>query len=85
MMSRYDDAVHEVESVLSEWRDSDDNPSWPVGYAWNDRIARVIVDRLVAKGVIQSTDPDDLRGDQHIHADYRTGPLEPGRKVVGGD
>ena len=77
-MNKYELAVHEIESVLEEWNDSEDNPSWPIGYAWNARIARVITDRLVAKGVIQSTNPDDLK-------DFRTGPLEPGRIIVGGE
>ena len=53
-MNRYELAVHEVESVLDEWLAS-----------YGDRLlvlpmARVIVERLIAKGVIQSTDPDEL-------------------------
>ena len=66
-MNKYELALHEIRSVLSEW---DPRPM-------DDIIATKIVERLVAKGVIQSTDPEDLQ-------DYRTGPLEPGRKIVGG-
>lgn len=70
-MNKYELGIHEVESVLDEWLAS-----------YGDRLlvlpmATAIVERLVAKGVIQSTDPEDLK-------DYRTGPLEPGRKIVGG-
>jgi hypothetical protein len=71
--NKYETAVHEVESVLDEWLAS-----------YGDRLlvgamAKAIVERLVAKGVIQSTDPDELVAPQ-----YRTGPLAPGRKIVGG-
>jgi len=65
-VNRYELAVHEVRSVLAEW---DPRPL-------DDIIATKIVERLVAKGVIQSTDPEELG--------YRTGPLEPGRTIVGG-
>lgn len=75
-MSRYDDAVHEVESVLDEWL---------AGYG--DRIlvlplSKAIVERLVSKGAIQSTDSDELTDYWATHS--RTGPLQPGRTVVGG-
>jgi len=39
-------------------------------------VAERIVERLVARGVIQSTDPEELG--------YRTGPLQPGTRVTGG-
>jgi hypothetical protein len=64
--NKYDAAVAEVRSVLSEWMIPGDT----------ERLAADLVTRLVAKGVIQSTDPDDLVS--------RTGPLEPGRTFVGG-
>ena len=76
-MSRYEDAVNETRSVLAEWLalltegERVDSPHS------RTVVAERIVDRLVGKGIIQSTDPEDLG--------YRTGPLEPGRKVVGGD
>jgi len=66
-MNKYELALAETKSVLSEW---DPRPL-------DDVIAKRIVERLIAKGVIQSTDPEDL-------VDYRTGPLEPGRAIVGG-
>lgn len=43
---------------------------------WDDIVATKVVDRLIEQGLIQSTDPNELA--------YRTGPLEPGRKIVGG-
>jgi hypothetical protein len=57
--NRYELAVHEVESVLDEWLAS-----------YGDRLlvgamAKAITERLIAKGVIQSTNPEDL-------IDYRT-------------
>ena len=67
-MTRYEKAVSEVQSVLSECHVTIDS-------RW---IATRVVERLVAKGVIQSTDPEELQ-------QYRTGPLEPGRTVIGGD
>jgi hypothetical protein len=66
-MNKYELGLAETRSVLSEWTIPGDT----------DRLSKDIIDRLIAKGVIQSTDPEDLQ-------DYRTGPLEPGRKVVGG-
>lgn len=66
-MNKYELALAEVRSVLSEWMIPGDT----------DRLSKDVVDRLVAKGVIQSTNPDDLK-------DFRTGPLEPGRTIVGG-
>jgi hypothetical protein len=75
-MNKFELAVHETRSVLDEWlMDVPDSPT-------NDLLATAVVDRLIAKGVIQSTIEDDLRdfrGD-----DYRTGPLEPGSSTVGG-
>lgn len=70
-MNRYELAMHEVQSVLAEWLP-------PEASSWDqiDSASKAIVDRLVAKGVIQSTVENDLK-------DYRTGPLEPGRKIVG--
>lgn len=49
-MNKYELALAEVRSVLSEWTIPGDTA----------RLSADIVDRLVAKGVIQSTDPDDL-------------------------
>jgi hypothetical protein len=69
-MNKYELALHETQSVLSEWLTTDPDED-------QRRLAQRIVDRLVAKGVIQSTIENDLR-------DYRTGPLEPGRKTIGG-
>ena len=51
-MNRYELAVYETQSVLSEWNLE--------AFAEPGRLAAAIVDRLVAKGVIQSTDPDEL-------------------------
>lgn len=73
MSNKYELALRETKSVLDEWWEADD---FHLAYS-RELIAKQIVERLVAKGVIQSTDPDDL-------LDYRTGPLEPGRKIVGG-
>lgn len=75
--NKYEQAVNETRSVLAEWltllADGEriDSPQS------RDVVARRIVDRLIAKGIIQSTDPDELVAPQ-----YRTGPLEPGRKIV---
>jgi len=72
-MTRYDNAVSEVRSVLNEHM---------IEYRFAsevDAAAVAVVERLVAKGIIQSTDSDDLR------STYRTGPLAPGHTVVGGD
>ena len=79
-MNRYELAVHEVQSVLAEWMVPlllGSGGGEKASQEWSVDLGKVIVDRLVAKGVIQSTDPEDL-------VDYRTGPLEPGRKIVGG-
>jgi hypothetical protein len=67
--NKYEAAVTEIRSVLSEWTIPGDT----------ERLAADLVNRLIAKGVIQSTDPEDLQ-QQH-----RTGPLEPGRTIVGGE
>ncbi len=77
-MTKYDRALQEVRSVLGEWADlvrAGERIDSPYS---RDIVTRKIVDRLVAKGVIQSTDEDDLR-------EVRTGPLAPGRTIVGGD
>jgi hypothetical protein len=68
-MNKYELALYEVRSVLEEWLDP--------GMGTTE-MSTAIVERLIAKGVIQSTDPEDLK-------DYRTGPLEPGRTIVGGE
>lgn len=73
MMNRYELAVAETQSVLDEWLAS-----------YGDRLlvapmATAIVERLIAKGVIQATDPDEL-----VEPRYRTGPLKPGRTIIGG-
>jgi hypothetical protein len=68
-MNKYELALYETRSVLAEWTDEP--------FKDNGMIAQQIVERLIAKGVIQSTDPEDLQ-------DWRTGPLEPGRAIVGG-
>jgi hypothetical protein len=52
-MNRYEKAFHETHSVLSEWLP--DAEPWKV-----DTITRKVVERLIAKGVVQSTDPDEL-------------------------
>jgi adenylylsulfate kinase-like enzyme len=70
--NRYETAISETQSVVDEWLTG-------LPAALKEPLARAIVDRLVAKGVIQSTDPDDLT------TQYRTGPLAPGRKIVGGE
>ena len=72
-MTKYEAAFHETHSVLSEWLP--DAEPWKL-----DTITRKVVERLIAKGVVQSTDPDDLVRDEH-----RTGALAPGRTVIGGD
>jgi hypothetical protein len=69
-MNRYELAVHEVRSALDEWLTD--------GGQWHDIVAKAVVERLVSKGVIQSTIENDLK-------DYRTGPLEPGRRIISGD
>jgi hypothetical protein len=75
--NKYELARAEVRSVLAEWLDlvtDGQRIDSPFG---RDVVAGKIVDRLIAKGVIQSTDPDEL-----VETKYRTGPLEPGRKIV---
>lgn len=70
----YELAVAETKSVLNEWLDD------PLR---SDALAEVVVERLIAKGVIQSTDPDELTDYWATH-EPRTGALEPGRTVIGG-
>jgi hypothetical protein len=72
-MNKYELALAETKSVLDEWWLADD---FDLALS-REMIAKQIVERLIAKGVIQSTIENDL-------LDYRTGPLEPGRNVVGG-
>jgi hypothetical protein len=78
MMNKYELALQETKSVLDEWWLADD---FDLALS-REMIAKQVVERLIAKGVIQSTIENDLRdfrGD-----DYRTGPLEPGSHTVGG-
>jgi hypothetical protein len=76
--NKYELAVNETRSVLGEWMDLIEVGQRIDSPHTRDIIAREVVSRLIAKGVIQSTDEADL-------VDYRTGPLKPGRTVVGGD
>jgi len=80
--NKYETALAEVRSVLDEWL-TEEQPVWPVGYDWNGRLTREIVERLIAKGVIQSTDPADLTGETPVSV--RRSALPPGRTVIGGD
>jgi len=76
--NKYEAALQEVRSVLGEWLDliaEGQRIDSPFG---RDVVAGKVVDRLIAKGIIQSTDQADLRN-------YRVGPLEPGRVIIGGD
>jgi hypothetical protein len=75
--NKYETAVAETRSVLGEWLTLLTEGQRIDSPHSRDIVARQIVDRLVAKGVIQDTDPEELR--------YRTGPLEPGRKITGGE
>ena len=50
MKNLFDQAVEEATSVMHEWLDSD----------WDDIVATKIVERLIAKGIIQSTDMNEL-------------------------
>jgi hypothetical protein len=72
MGNKYETAVNEVRSVLAEWV-ADDRISSEFA---RGVLADKVVQRLIAKGVIQSTNPEDLQ--------HRTGPLAPGRSTVGG-
>ena len=69
--NKYETAVAETQSVLDEWLSG-------LPQALKGPLAQQIVERLVAKGVIQDTDPEELQR-------YREGPLAPGRTIVGGD
>jgi hypothetical protein len=75
--NKYETALQEVRSVLGEWLDLINDGERIDSPHSRNVVAGKIVDRLVAKGLIQSTDPDDLRN-------YRTGPLTPGRTIIGG-
>ena len=66
--NKYEAAKTETKSVLSEWLVTGDT----------DRLAGDIVQRLIAKGIIQDTNPDEL-----VEPQYRTGPMAPGRTIVG--
>ena len=69
--NKYETALAEVRSVLDEMMTE-------YRYASEVEAAAVaVVERLIAKGIIQDTDPEELQR-------YRTGPLEPGRTIVGG-
>jgi hypothetical protein len=59
-MNRYEQAVNETRSVLAEWLGLLETEQRIDSPHSRDVIARRIVDRLIAKGVIQSTDPDEL-------------------------
>ena len=72
-MNKYELALAETKSVLDEWWTADDF-DLPLS---REMIAKQIVERLGAKGVLQSTIENDLK-------DYRTGPLEPGQTTTGG-
>jgi hypothetical protein len=79
--NKYETAVAEVRSVLGEWLDLvslGQRIDSPFG---RDVLANKIVERLIAKGVIQSTDPDELTTPVSV----RRGALPPGRTVIGGD
>ena len=76
-MTKYDRALTETRSVLEEWMGLLERGERVDSMHSRNVLAERIVQRLVAKGVIQSTDQDDLQ-------QYRTGPLAPGRTVTGG-
>jgi hypothetical protein len=52
-MNKYELAMFEIKGVLDEWLTE-------TTALIHVPLAREIVDRLIAKGVIQSTDPEDL-------------------------
>ena len=54
-MNKYELAVYHTKSVLDEWL-----PGVEVQGSYSRHLAEVIVERLIAHGVIQSTDPEDL-------------------------
>lgn len=54
-MNLYELALVETKSVLDEWL-----TDTVVYQALHKAMAEAIVDRLIAKGAIQSTDPDEL-------------------------
>jgi hypothetical protein len=76
--NKYEEAVNETRSVLAEWLGLLETGQRIDSPHSRDVIARRVVDRLIAKGVIQSTEEDDLVDR------YRTGPLKPGRKIISG-
>lgn len=85
--NKYEQAVSETRSVLAEWMAMLTEGARVDSPHARDIVARNVVDRLVAKGIIQSTDPQDLVETGRIVPEprYRTGPLQPGRTVVGDD
>ena len=54
-MNKFYPAVQEAKSVLDEWL-----PESEWAGARNRAIAEAVVQRLIAKGIIQSDDPDEL-------------------------
>lgn len=73
-MNKFELAVAETQSVLDEWMT--DTAVYP---ALHTAMAKAVVERLIAKGVIQSTVLNDLLD---FRGPYRTGPLEPGQTIV---
>ena len=74
-MNRYELAVYETQSVLSEWID-------PALHIRTTEMTKAIVDRLIAKGVIQSTNPNDLvdfRGEGDEQPTGYVTPVHPPR------
>ena len=74
--NKYETALIETQSVLAEWLTG-------LPTALHVPLAKEIVERLIAKGVIQSTDPADLTGETPVSV--RRSALPPGRTVIGGD
>jgi len=74
--NKYETALIETQSVLAEWLTG-------LPTALHVPLAKEIVERLIAKGVIQSTDPTDLTGETPVSV--RRSALPPGRTVIGGD
>jgi len=81
--NKYETALAEVRSVLGEWMDLLDRGERIDSPHSRNVVAERIVERLIAKGVIQSTDPTDLTGETPVSV--RRSALPPGRTVIGGD
>ena len=81
--NKYETALAEVRSVLGEWMDLLDRGERIDSPHSRNVVAERIVERLIAKGVIQSTDPADLTGETPVSV--RRSALPPGRTVIGGD